>query len=335
MENENKELLRKCSKYDTIVSSHSPFSTVADMYSDIQVIVYEETEKYFRSKIRPAFKAAEEVGILKRKTKEYIVRYKEMLYKYNYLLNIFPELARYVDDYDALKKLQSNIDYNDFKEKRDSSIDYLSTDEWNKLDTNERNQLALDRYKKSKKTNWVVGIEYEMYVDYLLRKSGYKTIPNGSIKGLEDLGRDIIAFKSDKDGQTVAYIIQCKNWAANKEIHENVVCQVFGSAMEYMIKHKDKMFIKVVPVIYTTAPLSEMAIKFAEALHVIVRVVQKGDYPMIKCNIGNDGGKIYHLPFDQQYYKTEIKKDGEFYAWTVKEAVNAGFRRSLKYIVKK
>lgn len=41
--------------------------------------------------------------------------------------------------------------------------------------------------------------------------------------------------------------------------------------------------------------------------------------------------KIYHLPFDQQYYRTEIKSPGEFYAWTVEEAVNAGFRRAFKY----
>lgn len=52
---------------------------------------------------------------------------------------------------------------------------------------------------------------------------------------------------------------------------------------------------------------------------------------MIKCNIGNNGEKIYHLPFDQQYYRTEIKSPGEFYAWTVEEAVNAGFRRAFKY----
>ena len=74
-----------------------------------------------------------------------------------------------------------------------------------------------------------------------------------------------------------------------------------------------------------------MANEFAKRLDVSIYVVKKGEYPMIKCNISNDGNKIYHLPFDQQYYRTEIKKYGEFYAWTVKEAVNAGFRRAFKY----
>jgi hypothetical protein len=52
---------------------------------------------------------------------------------------------------------------------------------------------------------------------------------------------------------------------------------------------------------------------------------------MIKCNI-NNGNKIYHLPFDQQYYRTKIELPGEFYAWTVEEAVNAGFRRARRYM---
>lgn len=331
LENDKKKLMKSCSKYEKIIGSNTPFTIVADMYADVQVIVYEEAEHRLRTKNRPAFKASEEISMFRKKTKEYLSQYKEMYYKYDFLLKTFPELKKYVDDCDALKSLQYNNSYSEFIENRDATIDYLSIDEWKSLSVEARNQLALDRYKLKNKSNWIIGIEYEMYIDYLLRSSGYKTIPNGSIKGLEDLGRDIIAFKTDKNGQNVVYIIQCKNWASNKELHENVVCQIFGTSIEYIIKHKGEMFLKVVPVIYTTVPLSEMANKFAEALKVIVRVVKKGEFPMIKCNIGNDGRKIYHLPYDQQYYKAEIKKPGEFYAWTVKEAVDTGFRRAFKY----
>lgn len=70
--------------------------------------------------------------------------------------------------------------------------------------------------------------------------------------------------------------------------------------------------------------------EFAKRLGVSVVVAPKGDYPMIKCNI-NDGNKIFHLPFDQQYYRTLIDKPGEFYAWTIEEAVQAGFRRAYKH----
>ena len=42
--------------------------------------------------------------------------------------------------------------------------------------------------------------------------------------------------------------------------------------------------------------------------------------------------KIYHLPFDQQYDKCSIKLgSGEFYAMTVKEAEEKGFRRAMKW----
>ena len=54
------------------------------------------------------------------------------------------------------------------------------------------------------------------------------------------------------------------------------------------------------------------------------------EYPRIKCNI-NNGEKIYHLPFDQQYDRTQIKNNGEFYAFTVKEAILKGFKRAKRH----
>ncbi len=324
-------LEERCNKLKDLLCSSSPFSLSATMFSDVYVCTYESAEYYLKHKYRPAYKAAEDVRALRLRAKSDIAKYKEMSYKYEFLLKSFPELKKYIDDEEALLSLDKSVSYDDFKENRDCSRDYLSQEEWNKLDVNSRNQLALDRYKKKKKSSWVVGIEYEMYIDYLLRNSGYKTIPNGSLNGLEDLGRDIIAFKTNNKGENIVYIIQCKNWASDKEIHENVVCQLFGTAVEYTVRHKGELFTKVCPVIYTTAPLSDMANEFAKILKVVVRVVKCGEYPMIKCNISADGRKIYHLPFDQQYYRTEIKKPGEFYAWTVKEAVDAGFRRAFRY----
>lgn len=53
-------------------------------------------------------------------------------------------------------------------------------------------------------------------------------------------------------------------------------------------------------------------------------------YPMIKCNV-NQGNKIYHLPFDQQYDRVKIQHDGEFYVKTVGEAERKGFRRAKRY----
>lgn len=316
-----------------ILSDSYPFRNVASLKEDVELMIYDKKYEYLKKKSQPALKAAEEVKLLKEKTKGFILQYKEMKYRYDYLLWVFPELKRYVEDEQELKYLESFSNYIDLEDNRDKSRDYLSKDEWEKLDENQRNQLALDRYKNKEKSKWVIGIEYEMYVDYILREQGYRVIPYGSINGIEDLGRDLIAFKRDKEGNLVAYIIQCKNWsiAKGKEIHENVICQTFGTAIEYELNNKGLTCDKVVPVICTTVKLSEVAKKFAERLGVMIVIVEKKEYPMIKCNINNNGNKIYHLPFDQQYYRTQICKPGEFYAWTVKEAVNAGFRRAFKY----
>lgn len=330
-DNLNFLLEKREEKMKQILQSSSPFKVVSTLYADAILCIYDEVAKYLRNKSHPALSASAEVKRMKSNTRIAVEDYKQMLYKYEFLLGIFPELRNYVDDEEALLSLEKNKSYDDFNDNRDIARDYLSKEEWEKLGVDERNQLALDRYKVRPKSNWKIGIEYEMYIDYILRLRGFKTVPYGSLNGLNDLGRDILAFKTDKDGNNLVYIIQCKNWSSNKMIHENIVCQIFGSAVEYKIKHKDDMFLKVIPVICSTAPLSEMAKEFAKRLGVLIRIVKKGDYPMIKCNVSNDGKKIYHLPFDQQYYTAEICKPGEFYAWTVKEAVEAGFRRAFKY----
>ena len=331
------EAINKIKQHETrinsILSSNKPFTFSASLYADMKTYVYDEMEKHLRYKSHPALKAADDVKRLRCTTKEYISQYKEMLYKYEFLLKTFPELQKYVDDEEALQSLDKVSSYKELAENTDRSREYLTKEEWNSLSTDERNQLALDRYKKSPKSNWKIGIEYEMYVDFLLRtKYHFSTIPFGSLNGFDDLGRDIIATRIDVSGAISTYIIQCKYWSDKKEIHENIVCQIFGTTMEYQLK-RNLFKEKVIPVIVTTTRLSEMAQKFAQKLGVLVWKIPKGEYPMIKCNIGSSGEKIYHLPFDQQYYRTEIKKPGEFYAWTVKEATTKGFRRALKHLM--
>ena len=314
-----------------ILKNGFPFKKVSSLYADSVTIIFKENASFLKNKKHPAISASEVVLAMKAETKKHISAYKEMLYKYEFLLSTFPELKKYVDDEEALISLGNYENYEDFDSNKDRVADYLSKDEWMKLGINERNQLALDRYKKKSKSNWVIGIEYEMYIEYILRKNGFTTIPFGSLKGIEDLGRDIIAKKINNKGEMVTYIIQCKNWSTHKEIHENTICQLFGTTMEYDIQN-NQMFQKTVPVLYTTTRLSDIAMEFAKRLGVKVIVTAKGDYPMIKCNI-NDGNKIYHLPFDQQYYRVHVNKAGEFYAWTVKEAVDAGFRRAYRHII--
>lgn len=55
------------------------------------------------------------------------------------------------------------------------------------------------------------------------------------------------------------------------------------------------------------------------------------EYPRIKCNIGRDGRKIFHLPMDQQYDNVQICDDGERYVSTVNEALSLDFRRAYRW----
>lgn len=252
---------------------------------------------------------------------------KESQYQLSYLLNLFPNLNDVIDaEFSQLPiiKVRELSDY-------DSVRDYLSKEEYSSLSTIERNQLALDRYKKShNRTKWQIGRDYELYVGYKYTLKGYNVDYFGSYMGLDDLGRDIIAQKNNE-----ILIIQCKYWSAQKQIHENHINQLYGTMVCYCIENKVSKE-NVRGLLVTNIKLSAMAKKMASYLGIeYVENYERADYPCIKCNIGHgqygEPTKIYHLPFDQQYDSTKIKNKGEFYAATVAEAEAAGFRRAFKW----
>lgn len=304
----------------------SPFSKVAAMAADYQCFWFDNNRHYLINRNRPARKAAEVVADVKTRYRELLFEFKQMRYKYDFLLSTFPDLKTYIDDEQALLHLSDYDNYNQFDTNRDRVHDWLSDEEFKVLSSTERNQLALDRYKNRNKTNWEIGVEYELFVGHKFRMRGYEVTQFGEINGVEDLGRDLIV---KKEGKT--YIVQCKRWSENRQLHENVICQLFGTTLEYKIKNNLPDNAPVYPLICSTTKLSPTAIAFAQRLGVIVRILPMGDYPMIKCNIGNIGEKIYHLPFDQQYHRTLINSSGEFYAYTVAEAEEHGFRRAFRH----
>lgn len=218
-------------------------------------------------------------------------------------------------------------------------VQNLSDDEWLKLSVTERNALALDRYLKRHKSNAEVGRDYEQFIGWKYEQTGWSVSFHGMIEGYDDLGRDLICKKGDE-----IHIVQCKCWSKLKQIRESHVNQLFGTFMQYAKEGNLKTAFYdfsrgsgcsiVTPVFVTSTKLSPVASRFADALLVTVREsVELGDFPRIKCNIGKDGGKIYHLPFDQQYNSTVIERSkGEFYAWRVDEAESQGFRRARKHI---
>lgn len=317
-----------------LLSSSSPFTSCAEMMADIFLTHYFSSEDYLRHKPHPAIQAANEVKILRKETKSYFTRMKELEYKLSYIIKRFPDIEIYTNNDEDLLSLKEAITSSDeIMATKDNRKDYLSQEEYQNLTETQKSQLALDRYVQSRtKNKWSIGRDYEMSCAFQMEADGYSVEMNGIKLRMGDLGRDLIAKKNNGDifGNEVL-IIQCKNWSRHHLIRENVIMQLLGTKIEYEISHNN-VNQEVTPVLMIPpySQLSETALQFADKLKVRILRLENKDFPRIKCNI-NNGQKIYHLPFDQQYDRTEIKLTGECYVWTVAEAESKGFRRAMRY----
>ncbi len=249
---------------------------------------------------------------------------KEAVYQLEYLRSLYPGID------DVLETDYKDLDFAGTIPEHDPARDFLSKEEWAALTPSQRDQLALDRYIQSRsKSKWQIGRDYELSVAHEFIQDGYSVDTFGSYMKLEDLGRDLIA-RNERD----TYIIQCKYWSSSKTIHEKHIYQLYGTLVTYRIENPD--FLTTVKGLFVTnTTLSPTAKEAADMLGITVRENhQMTDFPRIKCNIGRDElgpTYIYHLPMDAQYDVVQIKNPGEFYAHTVQEAIDAGFRRAFKW----
>lgn len=283
--------------------------------------------KYLETKKHPALKSAEIVSYYSKIKNEAIKKAKIAEHQVIFYESVFPflqELKEQVPTEEDIEMLLS--DYTE-EEREDPVSKYLTKEEYRKLPTSEKNQMALDRYWDNRhKSLWSIGKIYESYIGFIYEQDGWEVEYFGIDKRYDDLGRDLIAIKDN-----VHHIVQCKNWSKYKTIYENHIFQLFGTTYSYAQKFKNA---EVIPVFYTSTSLSETAKEFSRRLGIEVNEeVKLIRYPCIKCNISNvTNEKIYHLPFDQQYDKTKINpKLGEMYCTTVNEAEQAGFRRAFKW----
>lgn len=281
--------------------------------------------EYLKSKNRPAMQKAFEVGsIIHGTLRQARMAAKQAEYQVHFYESLFPWLL----DYKELPPIEAfSYTQGEGAPPEDEAAvirHYLSPEDWSTLSETERYQLVLDRYIARNKTSWEVGIEYERYIGYLCEKRGYGVIYNGARTKLEDMGRDLVL---QREGEVI--LVQCKRWASEKTVHENHVFQLAGSVFEYQYQHPE---ISVSGVLVTSTKLSDVANRCAVSLGIQVYPnVPFQEYPRIKCNIGRDGSRIYHLPIDQQYDNVVISAAGEFYVTTVAEAEAAGFRRAYRW----
>jgi len=343
--NENNKKLLEIKKLEdsinTIIKEKSlGFPWLATAFAEFFELCDLQISEFLERKLRPAKNTAER---LKEIAKEKRVLQKEFLIAKNfvkYYESLFPWITEYVgEDLDTLISQVTSTDKSSNNEE-DPVLQYIPKAEFQKLSVQERNQKALDRYLNSRKSSWQIGRDYERYIGYLKESDGYEVFYQGIEFGLEDLGRDLICRKNNN-----IEIIQCKCWAKHKTIHEKHINQLFGTTVKYYLDNfnaclNDQLFKELLDKgivkakFYTLTKLSDTALNFAKALDIeIFQDFPLKDYPLIKCNISKaTKEKIYHLPFDQRYDDVKIEKSrGEFYAKTVTEAENAGFRRAWKW----
>jgi len=291
----------------------------------------EAISQYLKDKPHPAYGAAFEVKAAKVEKRRWKDRAKFLEYQVASYKEYFPFLEEFEDAIlDESISLSSDSDNRDSIEKADPAIKYLARGEYEQLSDANRYQLALERYLSGNLSQSAVGKLYEQCIGYLYEKQGYSVEYHGIVKGLEDLGRDLICIKG-----TEVLIIQAKCWAAAKVIHEKHIFQLYGSTLLYRLNGQYKHASNAIPHFYTTTRLSDVAREAAKDLNVVVHegVALNKAFPLIKCNINQaTKEKIYHLPFDQQYDRTVITPtQGEVYALTVAEAESKGFRRAKRY----
>lgn len=304
-------------------------------WSDRVQTEYDEMiDRDLRRRRPPSLRAADQVKEAKaeaRKHKKEAERLRPQLALYE---SLAPWLVEYTDltVEEILAGIKEEEELKEFYKSGDDPVSlFVPRSEWNSLSEVERNQLALDRYWQGsrRRTAWTAGIQYERFIGYQHEAKGYRVDYHGAMLGVDDLGIDLVCINDNE-----IRIVQCKRLSKAKGIpvRENVIAQIYGSARYYTMKKG--LVVGAVPVLYTSYKCSDTARRFARYLGVeVFEDVAFQPYPCIKCNISHlNNERIYHLPFDQQYDATVIgDMDGEFYALTVSQAEEAGFRRAYRW----
>jgi hypothetical protein len=316
------------------------FPWLASAIADLHALEAERDARMLETKKHAAIKAASEVREHGSKRRDAERQFRLMRYRVNYYEKLFPWIMEYIGNDvpdEAVDLSGSKAEPTDDPVRR-----WLNDAEYQRLSTAQKNQLALDRWKASRRSLWEIGRDYERFIGYNYETLGYDVTFTGAIHGFEDMGRDLIARRGPE-----LCVIQCKYWSKEKTIHENHIFQLFGSTLEYAFRLGNFDDLKQLSffggsiktngakaVLYTSTTISDVAKDAAKKLDVECNEnVGMSDYPLVKCNVSmRDGAKIYHLPFDQQYDRTKIiAAKGERYVYTVAEAEKADFRRAWRW----
>lgn len=235
------------------------FPSLIKAINDYEYLRDTKVVSYLATKKHRAIKAAEIVKeeTNRRRDAEALLRKTQEIL--DYYESIVPALAE-IRDEEASENEEDILKDLDRKDLKDPVAGFLSKEDFNRLPTVKRNQLALDRFWKKHKSKKMIGRLYERYVGYIYEHAGYEVDYFGIFKGREDLGRDLICTKGNE-----LIVIQCKNWSKFKEIHEKHIFQFFGTVYQYKDENPNKT---VRARFYTTTKLSGISKRFARDLNI-------------------------------------------------------------------
>ncbi|MDA3049496.1 restriction endonuclease [Campylobacter sp. JMF_02 ED1] len=193
-------------------------------------------------------------------------------------------------------------------------------------------QKILDDYENPKYnlSNSEIGKRYERYIGYLYEwiyteyGEWYEVEYHGIRKGVDDGGVDLFV----KKGKNEILLIQCKWWAKDKVMHDNVVARIGFAKTDYEKDNPNKKITAMI--VSANENLDDKSRQLCKKHNIVIQEVPYDkSYPKIKCNI-NNRGKIYHLPNSPSYDAIKITRSkGEYYVKTIQEAEALGFRHEV------
>ena len=171
----------------------------ASMYAEVQSLLDNHRAEYLRWKKHPSYKGADIVKEVKKDKRELNKKLKVLEYELKTYEQYFPIIE---DFKDYILEDDSFLIQDDGSVGQDKDFDpaqkFLKPEEFKKLPTNKKNQLALDRYLNKTHSKLEIGRFYERYIGHLYEKDGWIVKFFGIIEGFDDLGRDLICKKGNE-----------------------------------------------------------------------------------------------------------------------------------------
>ncbi|MNT39764.1 hypothetical protein D3C72_1760360 [compost metagenome] len=138
------------------------------------------------------------------------------------------------------------------------------------------------------------------------------------------MGRDLIVESSEE-----VLVVATRCGPRFRLVQAKDIFHLFGTMTHYKLA-SEKTGRPVRAVFYSTSRFNGMAKEAAKVLNVEIKTeALNRHYPMVKCSVTPEGEKRYYLPIDPVYdrVKVDLRKN-EFFAKSVQEAVDKGFRRA-------